>query len=366
MSAATLGSFFPVGPLVAENSAANPSAKLALDPALAADWLKRWKERILDETKNRFCDHAMGENLGWLLSPMLNDFYYGYMATQDAEWVARFVDWADSWIKRGVPDPGRFIGWPEKGSGIGQGNGLLMDSLLGEAMALRPVVLMAKEIQRIPALREKYADRANAWLELAGRNFEKWDSFDCWREVKEGGLWVVPEFGVDSATGKWTDSYKQRATTGFSNPDNKQNLIALWLLAMHDVTGKPVYRDRAEKWFRLMKSRMRAQQGGKYVVWNYWDPAGPWDYKPDGSTRHWVGVHPNGGYYAIDVEGIVAAYEHGIVFTKDDIQRLIATNRDFMWNQQMKGARFQRIDGGEPDPRWKDTPGKLWTALVPH
>jgi hypothetical protein len=77
-------------------------------------------------------------------------------------------------------------------------------------------------------------------------------------------------------------------------------------------------------------------------------------------------VHPNGGYYAIDVEGIVAAFEHGLVFTRDDLQRLIATNRDFMWNQQIKGARFQRIDGGEPDARWKDSPGVLWTALVPH
>ena len=115
-----------------------------------------------------------------------------------------------------------------------------------------------------------------------------------------------------------------------------------------------------------MKSRMRLQQEGKYFVWNYWDPAGPWDYKPDGSPKHWVGVHPNGGYYAVDVEGIAAAYEHGLVFDKEDLRRLIATNRDFMWNQQIQGAKFQRIDGGKPDPRWKGSPGVLWTALVPH
>ena len=44
-----------------------------------------------------------------------------------------------------------------------------------------------------------------------------------------------------------------------------------------------------------------------------------------------------GGYYEIDVEGMVAAFEHGLVFTKEDIHRLIATNRDFMWNQQITG-----------------------------
>ncbi len=77
-------------------------------------------------------------------------------------------------------------------------------------------------------------------------------------------------------------------------------------------------------------------------------------------------MHPNGGYYEADVEGIVAAYEHGLVFQPDDLQRLVATNRDFMWNHQFKGARFQRLDGGVPDARWKDSPGVLWTALVPY
>ena len=134
---------------------------------------------------------------------------------------------------------------------------------------------------------------------------------------------------------------------------------------MHDVTRKPVYRERAEQWFRPMKSRMRTREG-KYFVWNYWDPAGPWGFKSDGFTRHWVGVHPNGGYYEIDVEGIVAAFDHGLVLTRNDIRKLAATNRDFMWNQQIKGARFRRIDGGKPDARWKNSPGVLWSALVVH
>jgi hypothetical protein len=38
-----------------------------------------------------------------------------------------------------------------------------------------------------------------------------------------------------------------------------------------------------------------------------------------------VGVHPNGGYYEDDTQGIVAAYEHGLVFTKADIDHLIDT-----------------------------------------
>ena len=115
-----------------------------------------------------------------------------------------------------------------------------------------------------------------------------------------------------------------------------------------------------------MKSRMRLRDGGRYYEWNYWDPAGPWDYKPDGSAKHWIGVHPNGGYYAIDLEGIVTAYEHNLVFTREQIDRLIATNRDFMWNHKINGAKFQRIDGGSPDSRWRNSPGVLWVTLVPY
>jgi hypothetical protein len=48
------------------------------------------------------------------------------------------------------------------------------------------------------------------------------------------------------------------------------------------------------------------------------------------------------------------------------LDRLIATNRDFMWNQKLAGAMFKRIDGEATDPRWQNSPGVLWTALVPH
>src|SRR5207244_2283025 len=162
-------------------------------------------------------------------SPFLNGFYYGYLATGDAKWVAMLVDWADSIIKRAVKEPDGYLGCPkEAGASTDAMPDFVTDNQLGEAMGLRPIVLIADKI-------------------------------------------------------------------------------------------------------RKRKARMRLQEHGKYYVWNYWDPAGPWDYKPDGSPRHWVGVHPNGGYYTIDVEGIVNAYEHRLVFTKTEIDRLIATNRDFMW-----------------------------------
>ena len=345
-------------------TAAKAAAKM--DPALARDWLARWEKNIIGDSRNRYCDKEMGEEIGWLVSPFLNGFYYGYLATGDRKWIDLLVDWSDAVVKRGVKEPDGFIGWPKAaGASTGAVPDFTTDNQLGEAMALRPMVLMAGEILKNPALKEKYGRKAAEYVRLAEQTFEKWNSRGAWREVKDGGLWVVPPFGIDPKTGRWTEGYSRRNTDGFSLPANKQNFVAMWLISMYDVTRKPVYKDRAEKWWRVMKSRMRLRDG-TYYVWNYWDAAGPWDSRSDGSLKHWVGVHPNGGYYGIDVEGMVAAYEHGLVFTKEDIERLIATNRDFMWNHEVQGAQFRRLDGGEPDKRWPKSPGVLWAALAPY
>lgn len=338
-----------------------------IDAATAKEWLARWERFILEDARrNRYCDTEMGEELGWLVSPFLNGFYFGYLATRDPQWVERLIDWTDSCLKRGVQEPDGHIGWPKRDPGGARSDDLDADSLLGEAMMLRPIVLMAAGILNTPALKARWGEKAAGYIALAERTFVKWDSRDCWREVAAGGIWVEQPFGIDRSTGRWTEGFAQRKTGGFSLPDNKENHIARWLIAMFDVTKKPVYRGRSEKWWQLMKSRMKTRVGGKYLVWDYWEPAGPWDYKSDGSARHWIGVHPNGGYYDINVEAIVAAFEHGLVFSRQDINRLIVTNRDFMWNRQIEGARFQRIDGGQPDPRWKDSPGVLWEALLPY
>jgi len=336
------------------------------EESLRREWLARWEKNILGDSRNRYCDKETGEELGWMVSPFLTGYYYGYLATREPQWLERLIDWTDACLKRAVTEPDGFPGWPKGDGGGGESKVYQADSLLGEAMLLRPVLLAAVEIRKTATLRDRYGNQADRYVKFAEQVFQKWDSRDCWREVKEGGLWVVPAFGTDLQTGQWSAGYETRKTTGFSNPDNKENHIARWMLALHEATGKPIYRERAAKWFALMKSRMKLREDGKYLVWDYWEPAGAWDLKPDGSPKHWVGVHPNGGYYQIDVEAIVTAFEHNVVFTQADLDRLIATNRDFMWNQQLLGAKFQRIDGGQPDSRWKNSPGVLWTALVPY
>ena len=194
-------------------------AGASMDPALAKEWMQRWKENILrDSGSNRTCDKEMGEEIGWLVSPFLDGFYYGYMATGDREWVDRMIDWGDSVIKRGVKEPDGYIGWPKTADGRPStfpGADTITDSELGEAMFLRPMVLMAGEILKTPALKKKYGAKAEEYLRLSEKTFEKWDSRGAWRETKEGGIWVVPPFGIDPKTGQWTDGYERRKRTAF-------------------------------------------------------------------------------------------------------------------------------------------------------
>ncbi|MGH6857575.1 MAG: hypothetical protein ACRECP_08035 [Methylocella sp.] len=274
----------------------------------------------------------MGEEIGWAISPLLIGFYYGYLATAETQWVEKFVDCTDSWIGRAVREPDGYVGWPKLGAAGTDVDGLnsfYADSLLGEAMVLRPVTQMSALILRTPALEARYGAKAESYVKLSQSIFEKWDKRGAWRRTEgDGIISVVLPFGIAPATGGWTDGYATRDAPGhgFSHQDNKANLVASWLLAMSDATNDPAYKERAEKWFRVMKSRMKLDEAtGAFRIWNYWEPAGDWDYRSIGIPKHWVGIHPNSDYYVIDVDAIVTAYEHGLVFNEDDMRHLIAT-----------------------------------------
>jgi len=118
-------------------------ASLFIDTAQGKDWLARWEKNITGDARNRYCDKQVGEELGWLVSPFLNGFYYGYLATHDLNWIEMLIDWTDSCIRRGVREPDGFMGWPKSDGGGDASKEYSADSLLGEAMMLRPVVLMA-------------------------------------------------------------------------------------------------------------------------------------------------------------------------------------------------------------------------------
>lgn len=306
-----------------------------MNDAKFANWLLHWERNILAEASHNYCTREMGEDMGWQMFPLLKGFYYGYLATSNQRWPQLLVRCTDSWIKRAITEPDGYIGWPKIGAAgannIDHLDEFYTDSLLGESMVLQYVVRMSVEILDTPSLEEKFGDQARTYIALAEKLFEKWNKRGAWRDTADGGMVTVElPFGIDKSTGAWTDGYQNRYSTdvGFTHQNNKANLIACWLIAMFDATHKPIYKERAERWFRVMKSRMKLGDDDTFQIWSYWEPAGNWDYRIPYlhlRPKHWIGVHPNAGYYGIDVESIVTAYERGLVFNKDDIRRLVKT-----------------------------------------
>jgi hypothetical protein len=273
-----------------------------MDEAKRKDWLAHWDKNLCGEARNyRTCDRSVGEDIAWVVTPIMDGFYYGYMATRDTKYVDLWVDWTDSLLKRAVKEPDGYLGWPGKdphGTQVDNLDRLFGDSMLADAMVFRPIVLMSGEILKTPALKEKYGAKAESYLKFAELLYEKWDKRGGWRETKDGGMIsVVGYYGIGE-DGNWTagPEARQDPKLAFSHPDNKANEVARWVLALWDATGKPQYRDRAEKWFKLQKSRLTLKSDGTYEIWNYWQPAG-------GTTRP-TGKAPNTGWAPTPTAGI--------------------------------------------------------------
>ena len=94
----------------------NDHRMLKMDQARYDQWRSRWEQYIINSARNRYCDKETGEEIGWLVTPFLAGFYYGYLATGDTKWVEMLLDWADSWIKRAVTEPDGYRGWPKSGA----------------------------------------------------------------------------------------------------------------------------------------------------------------------------------------------------------------------------------------------------------
>jgi len=95
---------------------------------------------------------------------------------------------------------------------------------------------------------------------------------------------------VDLQAGRFTDGYDQRFTDGFTNPNNKENLTALWLIALHKH-GQTVYRERAEKWCgdEVADEAARRRPVLRLELLGTRRALG---LQAGRLAKHWIGVHP--------------------------------------------------------------------------
>jgi hypothetical protein len=97
-------------------------------------------------------------------------------------------------------------------------------------------------------------------------------------------------------------------------PLNMQNALAEAWLAIDDATGGRKFRERVTCLARFLEHRLRAMEEDGCYVWAYWPPL-------EGSENSFEDI----SHAAINVDFMVRCFEHGLVFTREDLARVEKT-----------------------------------------
>lgn len=356
-----------ISPLLIEAQAQN-SIKLGTTPEALA-------ESMIN--KPSFVENARGENFCWHARVGMNQFLENYELTKNTEWLDAGVKYFDFLISKMDTDPDGYKGWIGP---YGYDKRFWQDSHVGDAILLTDILDFSVLVLEDKELKSTYGKKANEYVAIAAKDFvEKYDKRGTWVEDGPYGSYVgFNKFLNPGDFSEWIhDPTVSRA--GISHPFNKQMDAAQVCLRLYRITGNKFYRDRAERIFFTAKSHF--QLHGNHYHWNYYEPLTPGDIDLEKKeTNHWVSVHPfRSGYQAGEVDKIAEAYHYGIVFTEEDIKRIINTNLDVMWNQDKLNPDF--INSNHLGPKDDTTglaafrrhyktgnfaknAGQLWTGLL--
>lgn len=204
-----------------------------------------------------------------------------------------------------------------------------------------------------PVLRERFAEQRAAYLDLACNHLvKKWEVRGNAVDLGQGGVIYRTEAGLAPTK------------SALTQPHNKHAIIVHALLALYRATSDASYMRQAVQVGTRFKRSLTLKDG--HYEWNYWDPAGAWDVHPDDAAKwkHWIGPEHKGGYYAHTLSQAVALHEHGVVFSKTDIERFVRTQLEKCWNGDALKPAWARVDGTAPA---KYTQGAyMCAALAPY
>ena len=321
--------------------------------------------------------NSTGENFCWQARSGMGSFIQYYEVTGNTEWLDAGIKYYDYLLGRRETDPDGYKGWI--GPYIYDKN-YWQDALVGDAILFAGILDFSVLVMEDDHLRKKYRDKALSYVETAKRDLiEKWDHRGCWYvDGPFGGYLGYSKYFKPGDIKEWIEA-PGVTRSNVSHPFNKQMDVAEVCLRIHRIKKKKKYWDIAEKIYFTVKSRF--QFFDDHYCWNYWEPLHPGDIDfENNKTLHWVGVHMwRSGYQASEVGKIVEAYHYGIVFNETDIQRIINTNLNVMWNKDLVTPVFINSNGlgSEQDTtglaQWRKAyghsndfrnQGQLWTGLL--
>lgn len=308
-----------------------------------------------------------GENYFWSVGSRLRETMDAYEYSRDPELLEAFSVYmdkvlADRYVHPQEPDV--WVGWFHYRQGP---RPRYYMPIHGALVYYNPCLRFVAAVRADEKLEARHGERAEKYFkDITEVEFRAWDKRGCWHDFGDGTGWYTKlDHYPDRETGQLTPLVETEAGTTLAY--NKVHAMIESFCLAYRMTGDPWYRGRIEKCERFLRDRWREE--ADHVEWNYRDFSGPWDYRTgpipadyDGATYDakptWKGwfVHPKGGYYRADLRAIVDVYNVGLVFSKADMQKLVETNLEFMWNGQTIDPRFRGISG-------RPETGALWHAL---
>lgn len=317
-------------------------------------------QQVMRNQNLKIAGRITGEDFCWHAAYAADDFVRAYLAWGDTAWLdqgQRYFDWLEGLMEKA---PDGYRGW------IGPyvyDPKVWCDVHVGDAILVSPMLHFAEVVLQDSALEKRYGERARTYVQLARRELlEKWDARGTWRVDGEGGAYVSWDHYLEPGKlDAWKKGDADKST--LSLPYNKQMDMAVIALRLYRITGEDRFRERAWRIFWQFKSRLQYFDG--HYVWNYWEPQGLWDLDEAGQVRHWVNVHPHRNYQAREVAFIAEAYHTGVIFDRTDLERILHTNLEVMWNGSPVEPQWRNADGrGIWQAGPEDGAGTLWTALT--
>jgi hypothetical protein len=239
-----------------------------------------------------------GGEIAWGQSYQLSALVEMLDATRDPKYARLIVNLSD-WIaksrddRRDLRDEVRGKVMPAWGS-TNYSKGIRYVWAVHTGMITAPMARFVAVVRNDPALKERWGADADRLLKIAEEAVAAHDG-----EYREGPR---------AEEGHVYCPYLKKHL-----PLNMQNALARAWLAIDDATKTPKHRERITRLARFLKNRLRPMDDGSYV-WAYWPPL-------DGAAESFEDI----SHASINVDFMVLCFEHGIVFTREDLARLEKT-----------------------------------------
>ncbi|MBN2581934.1 MAG: hypothetical protein JXL80_02625 [Planctomycetes bacterium] len=293
---------------------ATARADEAGDKELYATWATAMDKHLSGWTPHK---EKWAEDLGWHEAPMLRGLARGYAWSRDAKWLKPLCEHIDTLFSRLKEEP--IEGDPSGKAYPGWGH-----SITGEALVLEPILEFIELAQTDETMPAEYKAKAAEYLKrIDPVMITKW-----------------------AEAGRWADTHMDCGTfiEGISLPHNKNAHLGAMLLVAARVTPsqerRADYLDKAARLARRWRKFLKVS--GDHYIWHYWDAAGRWDFNEKGSSRHWTSLEHR-GYAASDTDFAAAAYDHGLVFDRQDMEMHCRTFLKEIWNGDKENPKYRAM-----------------------